>query len=46
MLGEAEPWDALGVSTKLVELALVGVLAYLLSVSKGIQQAPAPPRPT
>lgn len=31
VLGEVEPWEPLGVFTKLVELAVVGVLVALLS---------------
>lgn len=33
VLGDVEPWDALGVFTKLVEVALIGVLAVLLRQS-------------
>lgn len=39
--GEREPWDALGLFTKGLELALVGVLLALLVATRGATAKPA-----
>ena len=39
VLGEREPWETLGVFTKLVELALVGVLVALFLQTRPVPRA-------
>jgi len=45
ILGETEPWDALGIFTKLVELAVLGLLLTLLAGSRASSSPSALARP-